>query len=176
MSHYSSYTLKPGMTPWEIVVAYFIIAAIIAGYILFKKKDKMNTLDYVFAGIGGSLVAVADHLVGDAIFLPSPLYPIINPPIWFRILTFFIVIGIIRKVGAGMLTMAVFDIVGDIIHFSFTGEPLWLIEDVLTYGLMADILIFLTKGKIFNIGSKLSYIGIIEGVALGLAFSFVHPF
>lgn len=91
---------------------------------------------------------------------------------------FIIVIGVVRKVGAGMLAMGVFDITGDLIHFSFTGEPLWLIEDVLTYGIMADVVIYLTQGRIFGIGEKKlqALLAIFEGGILGIVFSFVHPF
>lgn len=170
------FSLQPGITPLPLVLGYFVFAAIVAVFIL--RKSKFTSTDLVLAGVGGALVAVADHIIGDAIFLPSPIYPIINPPVWFRILVFFIVIGVIRKVGAGMLSMAVFDIVGDLVKFSFTGEPLWLIEDVFTYGLIADIFIFLTKGRIFGIGDKKDQLLVAgtEGGALGLLFSFVHPF
>ncbi len=178
MKSYGAYTLKPGMTPWEVVVAYFIIASIIAAIIIKKSNERMTTIDFVYAAIGGAVVAVADHIVGDLIYLPSPIYPIINPPVWLRIVAFFVTVGLIRKVGSGMFAMGIFDITGDLIHFGFGGEPLWLIEDVLTYGLMADITIFLTNRKIFGIGAgKLSaLLAILEGAILGFFFSFVHPF
>ncbi|EWG07632.1 MAG: hypothetical protein ASUL_03959 [Candidatus Aramenus sulfurataquae] len=170
--------LKPGTTPWEIVVGYFVVAAAVAGLILWKARPKFTTLDLVYVAIGGAMTAVADHVVGDAIFLPSPIYPLVNPPVWFRIIVFFITVGLVRKVGAGMFGMAVFDLVGDLLHFGFGGEPLWLFEDVLTYGFMVDLTIFLTKGKIFGIGSKGSNyaMALIEGLLLGFAFTFVHPF
>jgi len=173
-----SFSLKPGMTPLPIVVGYFIIAVVLAFLIIKKSKDRMKLMDYVIAGIGGAITSFADHILGDAIYLPAPIYPLINPPIWFRILVFFLTIGVIRKVGSGMLAMAVFDIVGDLIKFGFAGEPLWLIEDVFTYGLMADLAIYLTKGKIFGIGEKKhqTLYAIFEGGILGFAFSFVRPF
>ncbi|GAB6944005.1 hypothetical protein JCM14467A_07870 [Vulcanisaeta sp. JCM 14467] len=172
------FSLEPGITPLPIVVGYFIIAAIIAVIIIKKSKNKMRLMDYVMAAIGGAIVSIADHVIGDMIYLPAPIYPFINPPVWFRILVFFIVVGVIRKVGAGMLSMGVFDIVGDLVHFGFVGEPLWLIEDVLTYGLMADIAIFLTQGKIFGIGEKKNqvFFAAFEGALLGFVMSFVHPF
>ncbi|MEM1629951.1 MAG: hypothetical protein QXE39_04540, partial [Saccharolobus sp.] len=118
------------------------------------------------------------HIIGDAIFLPSGIYPIINPPVWFRIFVFFITVGVVRKVGSGMTTMAVYDIVSDLIHFGFTGEPLWLLEDILTYGAIVDIAIFITRGKIFGIGEKRDQLllAILEGGIIGFAFSFIHPF
>ncbi|BFH73904.1 hypothetical protein SJAV_18480 [Sulfurisphaera javensis] len=172
------FSLKPGTTPLPIVLAYFIIAVVVAVFLFKKAKPKFNAIDLAIIGVGGALVAVADHIIGDAIFLPSGIYPIINPPVWFRIFVFFITVGVVRKVGSGMMSMAVYDIVSDLIHFGFTGEPFWLIEDVFTYGLMADIVIFLTHGKIFGIREEKDPIllAILEGGALGFFFSFIHPF
>ncbi|BFI74581.1 hypothetical protein [Sulfurisphaera ohwakuensis] len=172
------FSLEPGITPLPVIVGYFVAAAIVAFFILKKSKNRMKLMDYVIAAIGGAITSFADHVVGDAIILPYPIYPFINPPVWFRILVFFIVVGVIRKVGAGMLSMGVFDIVGDLLHFGFAGEPLWLIEDLLTYGLMADISIYLTRGRIFGIGEKIMQplFAFFEGGVLGFVFSFVHPF
>ena len=92
-------------------------------------------------------------------------------------MVFFITVAVIRKVGAGMLSMAVYDLVGDLTHFGFVGEPLWLIEDVLTYGFMADVAIFLTRGRLFGIGERryATLYAVFEGGLLGLFMSFVHP-
>lgn len=161
-------SLKPGMTP---VLGYFIIA----GIIVWKGKPRFTTLDLVYIGIGGAFVAIADHVIGDMIFLPSGIYPIINPPFWFRIITSFIVIAL---VGSGMAVFTTYDLIGDILHFGFKGE--WLIEDALTYGLFMDVAIFLTKGNLFGVldgdVSRQSLKAIVEGILLGFAFSFVHPF
>ncbi|BBL46869.1 hypothetical protein [Metallosphaera sedula] len=169
-------SLEPGVTPLPIVLGYFLVALVVAIVILRKSRPRFSPVDIAVIGVGGAMTAVADHVLGDTIFLPSGIYPIVNPPVWFRILVFFLTIGVVRKVGSGMATMAVFDIIGDLLHFGFTGEPLWLIEDVLTYGLMADVVIFLTRGKIFGRGAKGVSLALFEGGVLGLAFSFVHPF
>ncbi|MEM4944579.1 MAG: hypothetical protein QW214_08515 [Saccharolobus sp.] len=171
-------SLKPGVTPLPIILGYFVIVTIIIIILLLKAKPKFNAIDLAIIGVGGALVAIFDHIIGDAIFLPSGIYPIINPPVWFRIFVFFITVGVVRKVGSGMTTMAVYDIVSDLIHFGFTGEPLWLLEDILTYGAIVDIAIFITRGKIFGIGEKRDQLllAILEGGIIGFAFSFIHPF
>ena len=176
MTHHHGSFIPYNGTPF--VIGYLVVAVIVVIIILLKNKNflkKFNAIDYAYMGVGGALVAVMDHVVGDAIFIPSPFYPWINPPVYFRVLVAFIVIALVRKFGAGMITMGVYDIISDIVsHFSFTGEPLWLFEDILTYGLMADIAILLTRNNLFvskNIG-----INVLEGALLGLAWSVVHPF
>ncbi|MEM0264246.1 MAG: hypothetical protein QXQ01_07860 [Saccharolobus sp.] len=171
-------SLKPGVTPLPIILGYFVIVTIIIIILLLKAKPKFNAIDLAIIGVGGALVAIFDHIIGDAIFLPSGIYPIINPPVWFRIFVFFITVGVVRKVGSGITTMAVYDIVSDLLHFGFTGEPLWLLEDILTYGAIVDIAIFITRGKIFGIGEKRDQLllAILEGGIIGFVFSFIHPF
>lgn len=171
-------SLKPGVTPLPIILGYFVIVTIIIIILLLKAKPKFNAIDLAIIGVGGALVAIFDHIIGDAIFLPSGIYPIINPPVWFRIFVFFITVGVVRKVGSGITTMAVYDIVSDLLHFGFTGEPLWLLEDILTYGAIIDIAIFITRGKIFGIGEKRDQLllAILEGGIIGFIFSFIHPF
>ncbi|BCS93058.1 hypothetical protein [Metallosphaera javensis (ex Sakai et al. 2022)] len=168
--------IQPGITPLPLVLGYFILATITAFLILRKARPKFSAVDLAVMGVGGAVTAIADHVLGDSIFLPAGIYPIVNPPVWLRIVFFFLTVGVVRKVGSGMFTMAVFDIVGDILHFGFTGEPLWLIEDILTYGLLTDVAIFLTKGKIFGHGTRGTVLTVFEGAILGFAFSFVHPF
>jgi hypothetical protein len=144
-------SLKLGITPLPIVLGYFIAAVIIAFLIIWRAKPKFSTIDLVYIGIGGAIVASADHILGDMIFLPNGIYPLINPPVWFRIITSFIVVALVRKVGSGITVFTAYDLISDFMHFGFKGEPLWLVEDALTYGLFMDIVIFITKGNLFGI-------------------------
>jgi len=90
------------------------------------------------------------------------------------------VVALVRKVGSGITVFTAYDLISDFIHFGFKGEPLWLVEDALTYGLFMDIAIFITKGNLFGILDndklKQNLSAIVEGLLLGFAFSFVHPF
>ncbi len=156
---------------------YFVISAVLAFLLIKKSKPNFSTLDLIYIGIGGAIAAIGDHFIGDLIYLPQGIYPVVNPPVWFRMFLLFVTIALVRKVGSGMMAAAVFDIIGDLLHFGFKGEPLWLIEDILTYGLFLDIGIYISKGKIFGIGVEKGglFISLIEGGILGLAFAIVHP-
>jgi hypothetical protein len=90
------------------------------------------------------------------------------------------VIALVRKVGSGIAVFTAYDLISDFVHFGFRGEPLWLIEDALTYGIFMDVVIFITKGNLFGVlyddKYKQNLSVIVEGLLLGFAFSFVHPF
>jgi hypothetical protein len=88
---------------------------------------------------------------------------------------------LVRKVGSGIAVFTVYDLISDFLHLGFRGEPLWLIENTLTYGLFMDVVIFITKGNLFGVLYDVKYkqnlSAIVEGVVMqGFAFSFVYPF
>ena len=180
---------EPGELPWEVVVAYFAVALAIAFY--FGKKygglKAFSTLDLVYIGIGAAFAMVWEFYIGSFIgkFLPST--PFIGVGFWGRLIIVFIVAGLVRKVGTGILTLAIFDILGDLFHYGFGGEPMFLIYEALTYGLFVDLMIALTKGKIFGIGhvnadpsgtvstSRANLLAIVEGAIVGALWAFPDP-
>lgn len=151
------YLNSPGMIPWEIVVLYFVGAGIFA---FFYGKNhgagpKFKTVDLVYIGIGAAFTTVWEFFVGPFLnkFVPSGLTAYIDFGFFGRILIVFIVAGLVRKVGAGMLTLFIFNLLGDIFHYGFSGEPIYTIYEVLTYGLFMDLMIAVTNGHLFGIGS-----------------------
>jgi len=144
----------PGQLPWEVVVGYFAVALAIV-YYLGKKYGALKaftTLDLVYIGIGGAFAMVWEFYIGSFIgrFLPST--PFIGVGFWGRLIIVLIVAGLVRKVGVGMLTLFVFNLLSDLFHYGFGGEPVFFIYEMLTYGLFVDLMIVFTKGKIFGIG------------------------
>lgn len=151
------YLNEPGMIPWEIIVLYFVIAGIFA--FLYGRNHgagpKFKTVDLVYIGIGAAFVTVWEFFVGPFLnkFVPSGLAAYIDFGFFGRILIVFIVAGLVRKVGTGMITLLIFNLLGDIFHYGFGGEPIYTIYEVLTYGLMIDLFIALSQGRLFGIGS-----------------------
>jgi len=144
----------PGQIPWEVVVGYFAVALAIV-YYLGKKYGSLKaftTLDLVYIGIGGAFAMVWEFYIGSFIgrFLPSS--PFIGVGFWGRLIIVFIVAGLVRKVGVGMLTLFVFNLLSDLFHYGFGGEPIYFIYESLTYGLFVDLMVAFAKGKIFGIG------------------------
>lgn len=145
---------EPGELPWEVVVGYFAIALAIV-FIIGKKYGGLKaftTLDLVYIGIGGAFAMVWEFYIGSFIgrFLPST--PFVSVGFWGRLIIVFIVAGLVRKAGAGMLTLFIYGFLSDLFHYGFGGEPMFFIYETLTYGLFVDLMIVFTKGKIFGIG------------------------
>ncbi len=150
------YLNSPGMIPWEIVVIYFVAAAIIA-FVYGRNQGagpNFKTVDLVYIGVGGAFTTVWEFFVGPFLdkFVPAGLAAYIGFGFFGRILIVFIVAGLVRKVGTGMLTMFIFNLLGDIFHYGFSGEPIYTLYEVLTYGLIVDLFIAITGGHLFGIG------------------------
>lgn len=182
---------EPGELPWEVVVGYFAIALAIV-YIIGKKYGglkALTTLDLVYIGIGGAFAMVWEFYIGSFIgrFLPST--PFVSVGFWGRLIIVFIVAGLVRKAGVGMLTLFIYDFLSDLFHYGFGGEPMFFIYETLTYGLFVDLMIVFTKGKIFGIGyipkevdqpsavsvSRTNVLAALEGGILGALWALPDP-
>ncbi len=143
-----------GMIPWEVVLIYFALALVFV-VINFRKTEGLNhykTVDFVFIGIGAAFTVVWEFFVGPLLdkVIPPGLTAFIGFGFFGRILIMFIIAGLVRKPGVGMLSMAIFDILGDIFHYGFSGEPIFVFYEALTYGLFIDLVITIKKGNFFG--------------------------
>jgi hypothetical protein len=176
------YTSKPGEIPIEIVIAYFLIALLIA-FVLGKRTGGLRafkTIDWVYIAIGAAAAYVWEFIIGAIIgrVVPSGLSTFISVGFWGRMFIVFIVAALVRKVGVGMISLFLFSLLSDLFHYGFSGEPMFFIYEVLTYGIFIDIVIAITGGKIFGVGLTSKYvIGIaaLEGGIIGLLWAFPDP-
>lgn len=142
-------TNAPGEIPWELVIGYFIIAlGIVFAY--GKKTGGMrrfSTLDLVYIAVGGALAVVWEFNIGSLVRTPS----FIDIGFLGRLFILFVVVGLVRKVGSGMLTMFVFNLLSDQFHYGYGGEPMYFVYEMLTYGLFLDLALAITGGNIFGV-------------------------
>lgn len=154
------YTNAPGMIPWEFVAIYFVVAFGIV-FVLGRRGGglrRFSTMDLVYIGIGAALAVVWEFYVGAFLqrAVPSGLGSLISPVFWGRLFITFIIVGLVRKVGTGVLSLAIFNILSDIFFYGFGGEPVYTLYEALTYGLFIDMAIALTKGNIFGTKGRMT--------------------
>jgi len=155
------YTNAPGMIPWEFVIIYFV-AAIGVVLVLGRRGGglrRFSTMDLVYIGIGAAMAVVWEFYVGAFLqrAVPSGLGSLISPVFWGRLFITFIIVGLVRKVGAGVLSLAIFNILSDIFFYGFGGEPVYTLYEALTYGLFIDIAIALANGNIFGTRGSMAW-------------------
>jgi hypothetical protein len=147
---------ETGQIPWEFMVLYFAFA--LSFVFWYGRKtgglSAFKTVDYVYIGIGAAFTVVWEFFIGPVLdrFLPSAATAYIGFGFFGRIFIIFLIAGLVRKVGAGMISMFIFNLLGDIFHYGFSGEPIFTVYETLTYGLLVDIAIAATRGNLFGVG------------------------
>ena len=63
-----------------------------------------------------------------------------------------------------MLSMFLFNLLGDIFHYGFSGEPIYTMYETLTYGLFVDLAIAVTKGNLFGVDIRTAVTGKVKGI------------
>ncbi|AAK42046.1 hypothetical protein SULI_13465 [Saccharolobus solfataricus] len=145
-------TSVPGMIPWEIVVAYFILTPLVV-YGLSRRlvKSSFTTIDFVYISIGGAFSVVWEFYVGSFIARFFPSSPFLGIGFWGRLFILLIVASLVRKPGVGAMSLTIYTLLADLFHYGFAGQPLYFIYEAFTYGLFIDAVIIATRGNLFNI-------------------------
>ncbi|AWR95057.2 hypothetical protein DFR85_11055 [Acidianus brierleyi] len=171
----------PGEIPWEIILAYYIIAPTLVFLIAKRRRALKNftTLDWVYIGIGAAAGVVWEFYLGAFIdrVEPKGIEYFIDPGFWGRMIILFVIAGVVRKTGVGMVSLTVFTFLSDLFHYGFGGEPLYFFYEALTYGLFIDAIIAFTGGKPFGISSKTypKILAAIEGAIVGILWGIPDP-
>lgn len=150
-------------------------------FLIGKKRGTVksfNTLDWVYIGIGGALGTVWEFYIGTFVdkLVPAGASTYIDPGFWGRMIILMIIVGMVRKTGAGMASLLVFTLLSDQFHYGYGGEPLYFFYEALTYGLFLDLLVSVTGGNLFGLGSKPSkVVAAIEGGLISLLWALPDP-
>ncbi|MFP3064896.1 MAG: hypothetical protein RXR59_05075 [Sulfolobus sp.] len=146
---------EPGEIPWELVALYFSVALAVA-FLLGKRIGGLkafNTLDLIYIGIGSAFAVAWEFYIAGFLDRFIPSNPFVSVGFWGRLIIVFIVAALVRKVGVGMLTLFIFDVLSNIFHYGFGGEPMYFIYETFTYGLFVDLMIAATGGRLFGLPS-----------------------
>ncbi|MEM0139775.1 MAG: hypothetical protein QXZ44_04095 [Ferroplasma sp.] len=194
----------PAEIPWELVLLFFG-AGLLFVFVWGKKTGalaKFTTVDLIYIGIGAAFAVVWEFYIGAFLGKLIPANPFFSVTYTGRLIALLIVAGLVRKVGVGMVSMFIFDLLGDLISYGFSGEPMFLTYEVLTYGLMMDIIIAVAGKNLFGVRSPAKkpsarkgktevnknqgnvglfssipavYLAAIEGMAIGILWAFPDP-
>jgi len=89
---------------------------------------KFTTLDYVYMGIGAAIATAWEFFIGR--FLDSvTTISYVDVAFWGRMFILIVVVAIIRKFGAGILSLVIFDVLADAVHYGWSGQPLFFIYE-----------------------------------------------
>ena len=147
---------SPGEIPWEFVLLFFG-AGLVFIFAWGKRTGglaKFKTVDLIYIGIGAAFAVVWEFYIGAFLGKFIPSNPFFGIGYTGRLIALLIVAGLVRKVGVGMVSMFIFNLLSDLISYGFSGEPMYFMYEMLTYGLMMDIVIAIAGKNIFGLRSS----------------------
>ncbi len=86
--------------------------------------NKFSTTDIIYIAIGGAFSVVWEFYIG-AFFGKLVPSKFVDIAFLGRLYIVFIVAGMLGKVGVGMLTLFLYTLLSDLLHYGFFGEPLF---------------------------------------------------
>ncbi|MGC9211559.1 MAG: hypothetical protein ACP5FU_05345, partial [Nitrososphaeria archaeon] len=134
--HFNTYTV----IPWPIIVVLAIIY--LTSLILYwrlkapEKNLKLTTRDATYMGLVAAILVVYHYFITPFIPSFSLLNDFFNLSLIGDIYMLLVVAALTGKPGSVAITVIVYDLLGDITHYGFGGEPFWIIGDVMAYAMI----------------------------------------
>ncbi|MGC8557796.1 MAG: hypothetical protein ACP5NC_02235 [Nitrososphaeria archaeon] len=181
--HFNTYTV----IPWPVMV---LLVAIYLGSLLVywnadKKRPILTTRDASYIGLAAAILVVYNYFVAPLLPSVSILNDFFNISMIGDIYLLLLVAALVGKPGSVGITIIVFDLLGDITHYGFGGEPFWIIGDVIAYAFIIDMWLIIRKNKFMSTRGMSFLDGVIGGIAysvsvplffMGFWGSFVHGY
>ncbi len=184
--HFNTYTV----IPWPIIAT--LTAVYLASLILYwkikasKKNPRFTTRDATYMGLVAAMLVVYHYFIAS--FIPS--FTVFNNffdlSLIGDIYLLLVVAALVGKPGSIAITIIVYDLLGDITHYGFGGEPFWIIGDIMAYAMIIDLWLIFRENDFMTSLRAISFLdGAIGGVAysvsvplffMGFWGSFVHGF
>jgi len=143
--HFDTNTVVPA---WAMIL-YALLALVLFAYGWRKHLlSKLSTVDFVYVGLLSSLLVIWN-------FFLAPLIPSVTAlTSWFyypdigEVVILLLVAALIGKPGSVTVTVVVYDLLSDMFHYGFGGEPFWLIQEILAKAVLLDLYLLL-RGRFF---------------------------
>lgn len=169
--------------PWPIMV--LLIAIYIGSMIAYwninaeTKRPMLTTRDITYMGLVAAILVVYNYFIAPLVPSISVLNDFFQLSMIGDIYMFLIVAALVSKPGSVGITVIMFDLLGDITHYGFGGEPFWIIGDVIAYAMIIDIWLIFRRDNFMSVHinskSKNSIMPFIDGIMGGIAYAISIP-
>ena len=170
--HFNTYTV----IPWPIitVLAVFYLASLILYWKVKapRKNLKFTTIDATYIGLVAAMLVVYHYFIAP--FIPSftAFNDFFNLSLIGDIYMLLVVAALVGKPGSVAITIVVYDLLGDITHSGFGGEPFWIIGDIMAYAMIIDLWLIFREN---NFMSRIKALSFLDGAIGGIAYSISVP-
>jgi hypothetical protein len=173
--HFNTYTVIPWPVMASLIAIY--IGSIIAYWTINPKNKRpmLTTRDMTYMGLVAAMLVVYNYFIAPLVPSISVLDDFFQLSMIGDIYMLLLVAALVSKPGSVGITVIMFDLLGDITHYGFGGEPFWIIGDVIAYAMIIDLWLIFRRGNFMSSHIKKSIMPFMDGIMGGIAYAVSVP-
>lgn len=142
--------------PWYVILIWTLLYFALLAWAWRPKEGRpfgnFKTIDFVYIALIAALLIVYNFFISPLIPKVGTVTTYFYYPIIGETFLVMLAAALVGKPGsAGGLTMFIYTLLSDIIHYGFGGEPFWFIYEVTSYAAIIDLWLIYRGGKYYMI-------------------------
>lgn len=129
--------------PWPVVLLFSLLYFGLLAWAWMPQANKpfgkFRTIDFVYVALTAALLIVYNFFISPLIPKVGAVTTYFYYPLIGEIFLLQLVAALSGKPGVVGLTMFIYTLLSDIVHYGFGGEPFWFIYEVTAYGALIDL-------------------------------------
>jgi len=129
--------------PWPIVLLWTLLYFALLAWAWRPKEGgpfgNFKTIDFVYIALVAALLIVYNFFISPLIPKVGAVTTYFYYPIIGETFLVMLAAALVGKPGSARLTMVIYTLLADIIHYGFGGEPFWFIYEVTAYAAIIDL-------------------------------------
>ncbi len=129
--------------PWYVILIWTLLYFVLLAWAWRPKEGKpfgnFKTIDFVYIALIAALLIVYNFFISPLIPKVGTVTTYFYYPIIGETFLVMLAASLVGKPGSAGLTVFIYTLLSDIIHYGFGGEPFWFIYEVTSYAAIIDL-------------------------------------
>jgi hypothetical protein len=129
--------------PWPIILIWTLLYFALLAWAWRPKEGRpfgnFKTIDFVYIALAAALMVVYDFFIEPLIPRVGSVTTYFYYPIIGRLFLTLLAAALVGKPGSAGLTLFIFNLLADITHYGFGGEPFWFVYEITAYATAIDL-------------------------------------
>ena len=129
--------------PWPIVLLWTLLYFALLAWAWRPKEGRpfgnFKTIDFVYIALAAALMVVYDFFIEPLIPRVGAVTTYFDYLIIGRLFLTLLAAALVGKPGSAGLTLFTFNLLADITHYGFGGEPFWFVYEITAYATAIDL-------------------------------------